>query len=168
MNGKVDSIAPSDAEALVELFDGAGPFVAARGMSDYWLYARLFGSTCLCVRDDDGSPIAVLISFRDQSPGSNEIYVQDVAVHPAHRRGGYGKVLLEELHRRAEEWGVSRVWLTSEPENTAARALWARYGYENLPADYEESGVWITCDLKGPGKDRAVFERRVPAPSNGV
>jgi ribosomal protein S18 acetylase RimI-like enzyme len=159
---KPESIIAADVEALVDLFTVSGPFVSARTASDYWLYARLFSPTCLCVRGDDGRPVAAVLAFPDQSPGVDEIYIQDVAVHPEHRRLGYGELLLDELHRRATDWGVTRIWLTSEPANTGAIRLWAKFGYENPPADYQEADVWLTRDLKGPGRDRAVFERRTP------
>ncbi len=159
MTSKPESITEADAEHLVELFEAAGPFVSARTLSDYWLYARLFSSTCLCVRDDAERPIAAVIAFRDQTPGVDEIYVQDVVVSSDHRRLGLGRALLEELHRRADEFGIRRLWLTSEVENAGAMKLWHSFGYVNPPADYQESGVWMTRDLKGPGRDRAVYQR---------
>lgn len=152
-----ESITEDDLATVEELFISAGPYVTARGPSDYWLYARLFGQTCLCVRID-GSAVAVVIAFRDQTPGVNEIYIQDVAVHPDYRGRGLAKLLLEELHRRACLWGVERVWLTSEADNTPAMKLWLRLGYVNIEADYDQDGVWLTENLKGPGRDRAVYE----------
>lgn len=156
----IEPIAETDAEDLVKFFDNAGPFVSARTRSDYWLYARLFGSTCLCTRDDEGRPTSVVISFIDQTPGKHEIYVQDVAVAADHRGHGHGRALMERLHEIATERNINRVWLTSEPNNSAALRLWMQLGYSNPTADYEVDGVWITADLKGPGKDRAVFEWR--------
>ncbi|MGL5809602.1 MAG: GNAT family N-acetyltransferase [Nocardioides sp.] len=152
-----ESIREADAEDLVALFGGAGPFVSARQLSDYWLYARLFGSTCLCLRIE-GRPIAVVIALRDQSNGAHEIYVQDVAVAPEYRRRGYAVTLLDELRRRAGGWGIRRLWLTSEAANTDAVRLWTTLGYVNTKADYQQDGLWLTKDLKGPGRDRAVFD----------
>jgi ribosomal protein S18 acetylase RimI-like enzyme len=158
MTYKIESINETDIEALAELFAGVGPFVAARTLSDYWLYARLFGSTCLCVRSNDGQPIAAMIAFRDQSEDRREIYVQDVAVHSDSRRRGLGEALLEDLRCRAQRWSVRRIWLTSEVANTSAMNLWTKLGYVNKQADYESDGVWLTKDLKGPSRDRAVYE----------
>jgi GNAT superfamily N-acetyltransferase len=157
---KPESIVEGDAEQLLELFESGGPFVSARSLSDYWLYARLFSSTCLCVRNDAGSPVAALIAFRDQTPGVEEIYIQDVVVAADYRRQGLGGKLLEELHQRAGKWGVYRIWLTSEADNAGAMQLWHQFGYANPPAAYQEAGVWLTRDLKGPGRDRAVYEYR--------
>lgn len=161
MTNKPESIEEGDAEQLRDLFSSGGRFVSARGLSDYWLYARLFGSTCLCVRDDAGKPVAVVIAFRDQTPGVNEIYIQDVVVRSDHRRQGLGGMVLEELHRRAADWGINRIWLTSEAENAAAMQLWHQFGYVNPEADYQQAGVWLTRNLKGAGRDRAMYECRL-------
>ena len=161
MRRDAEPITEGDAEQLLNLFESAGPFVSARTLSDYWLYARLFSSTCLCIRDEHGRPIAAVVAFCDQSPGRNEIYVQDVAVSSTHRKQGLGHELLDALHRRARQWGTERIWLTSEAENTAAMKLWHKLGYTNAPADYQQDGLWISRDLKGPGRDRAVFELRL-------
>jgi len=160
MIGKPESIVEADAEDLLNLFESAGPFVSARSLSDYWLYARLFSSTCLCIRNDDGKPVAAVISFRDQSPTIEEIYIQDVAVSEDHRRKGLAGMLLKALHQKAEEWKVTRIWLTSEAENIGAVQLWQQFGYVNYQADYLKGTVWLTRNLKGPGKDRAIYECR--------
>lgn len=158
MSIKVESIIKDDIEALTQLFDSAGPYVSSRSLSDYWLYARLFSTTCLCVRDDQGTPIAALIAFCDQTPGRHEIYIQDVAVHASHRRQGLAEALLLEIHRRAVGLGIARLWLTSEAENSGAMRLWQKFGYVNRESDYRADGVWLTKDLKGPGRHRAIFE----------
>lgn len=154
----VEPIIESDAADLLALFSSAGEFVSPRSLSDYWLYARLFSSTCLCVRNDDGTPIAAVIAFVDQTPGKSEIYVQDVAVRVESRGRGLGQALMETLHQTASDLDINRIWLTSEGANTDAMALWGKMGYQNLPADYQVNGVWLTKDLKGKGKDRAIFE----------
>jgi ribosomal protein S18 acetylase RimI-like enzyme len=159
MTSTPEPITEADVDDLVKLFDSAGPYVTARGRSDYWLYARLFNNTCLCIRDN-GRPVAAIIAFRDQTEGVHEIYIQDVAVDTNHRQQGLAQALLEELHHRARTWGIKRIWLTSEAENTNAMRLWQRLGYRNPDADYQVDGVWMTKNLKGPRRDRAVYELR--------
>ena len=163
MKPVVEPITERDIEHLVHLFSNAGPYVSARTLSDYWLYARLFSTTCLCVRDDAGRPVAAVIAFRDQTPGRQEIYIQDVAVDADHRRQGLGEAILDEIHRRAATWQIARIWLTSEAENVGAMKLWTKLDYENPPADYQADGIWLTSNLKGPNRDRAIFERRSEA-----
>lgn len=55
--------------------------------------------------------------------------------------------------------GCKRIYLTSEPENVGAHATWSSLGFENMFGDYISHGISVTKDFKGPGKDRAVYER---------
>lgn len=164
MTWKVESITEADIEDLHELFSNAGPYVSARTLSDYWLYARLFSSTCLCIRDDTGKPIAALIAFQDQTPGIDEIYVQDVAVDGNHRRSGLGESLVREIKHLAVALGATRLWLTSDAGNTGAQELWKRTGFSNNESDYTFNGVWMTQDAKGPDRDRCIYELELLRP----
>jgi ribosomal protein S18 acetylase RimI-like enzyme len=141
---------------VFSLFANAGPFVRQRGESDYWLYARLFGDTCF-VANAENQIVGALISFIDQTTDFKEIYVQDVAVHPNWRKKGVASCLMRTLFGRISEQRLARMWLTSEAENISARRLWKKFGLENVMGDYEKDGVLITRDLKGPGRDRAVY-----------
>jgi ribosomal protein S18 acetylase RimI-like enzyme len=132
------------------------PFVRARSQSDYWLYAHLFSSTCPIVLME-GKVGGVVIAFRDQE-NPKEIYVQDLMVHPAHRKKGIAKKLMTRIQERAMDWDCTRIWLTSEVENTAAQALWSSMGYCNKEGDKIADGVSLVTDFKGKGRDRAVYE----------
>jgi GNAT superfamily N-acetyltransferase len=135
------------------------PFVRVRSESDYWLYSQLFSSSCPMMVEG-GSVIGVVLAFRSQDT-PDEIYVQDVMVHPQHRRRGIARALLDGLVVRAETWGCKRIYLTSEAENSAAHQAWTVMGFVNVPGDRKQGGVWIISDYKGPGKDRAVYERSI-------
>jgi ribosomal protein S18 acetylase RimI-like enzyme len=144
------------AARLVEIAKECGPFIRARGDSDYWLYGRLFGSTCRAAVEN-GTAIAFIVAFQGQDD-PDELYIQDVAVARAGRRHGYARMLVESVVATARASGVSRVWLTSEAANRAAHAVWLSLGFVNPAADSQVDGVWVTADLKGPGRSRAVYE----------
>jgi hypothetical protein len=55
-----------------------------------------------------------------------------------------------------------RIYLTSEPANTAAHATWTSLGFVNLAGDFTVNDVAVTRDFKGPGKDRAVYQLQIP------
>jgi ribosomal protein S18 acetylase RimI-like enzyme len=148
-----------DASRLVALAVECEPFIRPRGESDYWLYGRLFSTTCKAIVEDE-TAVAFIVAFRGQDD-TDELYIQDVAVGRDFRQRGHGRLLVEDVVATAKSWGVSRVWLTSEPENTVARDAWRRMGFVNPPADRRINGIWVTAGLKGPGHDRAVFERRL-------
>jgi GNAT superfamily N-acetyltransferase len=142
-----------EAMALLALGE---PYIRVRTESDYWLYARLFSSTCPVVVSED-ELVGVAIAFRSQDE-PDEIYIQDLMVHPGVRRQGVAGLLLDDLRQRATEWGCRRLYLTSEVENLAARRTWAANGFVNVSGDQLVDGVWVISDYKGPGKDRAVYE----------
>ncbi|WP_239335324.1 N-acetyltransferase [Frankia sp. CiP3] len=131
------------------------PYVRVRTGSDYWLYARLFSSSCPVGLVGDQVAGAV-IAFRSQDDPS-DVYVQDVVTHPDHRGRGVARKLLTAVRNRATEWGCAQLYLTSEPENTAAHAAWTSMGFVNLDGDILVDEVSVTRDFKGPGKDRAVY-----------
>ncbi|GIG60576.1 hypothetical protein Lfu02_49480 [Longispora fulva] len=135
------------------------PFIFARTTSDYWAYGELFASTCPVALIDD-EVVGAVMAFRSQVE-PNEIYIQDVMVHPGHRNHGVASALLGSIRDQAATWGCTRLYLTSEPQNTAAQATWRKLGFVNVPGDYEVDEVSITKDFKGMGKDRAVFEVRL-------
>ncbi|HSU74104.1 MAG TPA: ribosomal protein S18-alanine N-acetyltransferase [Terrabacter sp.] len=56
--------------------------------------------------------------------------VMTIAVAPAHRGSGVGRVLLAELVRRATERAVDAVLLEVRADNDAARRLYDRAGFE--------------------------------------
>ncbi len=78
--------------------------------------------------------------------------------HPDHRRRGIAHALLDAVHQQASTWGCRRLYLTSEPDNHAARATWLSLGFTNIPGDQTIDGVSVISNYKGPGKHRAVYE----------
>lgn len=143
-----------EVQRLMEL---GGPYLHARTLSDYWLYATLFSTTCPLAIDDDGTVIGAVMAFRSQDDPA-DVYVQDVIAHPQHRRRGITRSLLESVRSQAQAWGCRRLYLTSEPDNEAAHAAWASLGFVNVAGDHQINGVSVVTDFKGPGRSRAVYE----------
>lgn len=150
----------TDIPAVRELVEHGGPHVVPRTVSDYWLYATLFSSTCpVALRE--GGVAGALIGFRSQDD-PDDLYVQDVVTHPRHRRAGVFTALLTAVCERARLLGCRRLYLTSEPDNIAAHAVWTRRGFTNLPGDHHVGEIAVRSDFKGPGRDRAVYELGLP------
>lgn len=133
------------------------PYLHPRTLSDYWLYATLFSSTCPLAIDDDGTVIGAVMAFRSQDDPA-DVYVQDVIAHPRHRRRGVTRALLRSVRSQARSWGCRRLYLTSEPDNEAAHAAWESLGFVNVAGDHHINGVSVVTDFKGPGRSRAVYE----------
>lgn len=142
--------------AVMDLMSAGGPFIRVRDESDYWLYGHLFSSTCPVALDGD-TVVGAAVAFRSQDD-PDDLYVQDLVVHPDHRRRGVASALLGNLRGQAERWACRRIYLTSEPENKVADATWPRLGFVNVLGDQTVDGVSLISDFKGSGKHRAVYE----------
>lgn len=142
---------------VIDLMGTGAPYVTPRTSSDYWLYATLFSGTCPLAVVDEAITGAV-VAFRSQdNPG--DIYIQDVITHPDHRRQGITRALIAAVAERGTGWGCRRLYLTSEPDNHTARAVWTTLGFTNIPGDHTIDGISVITDYKGPGKTRAVYEK---------
>jgi GNAT superfamily N-acetyltransferase len=141
---------------VIELLKLGAPYIHPRTHSDYWLYATLFSSTCPIALDGD-TTTGIVIAFRSQD-NPHDVYIQDVMTHPNHRKQGIAYQLIHTVRTRATQWGCTRLYLTSEPENTAAHATWNALGFTNIPGDHTINGISVITDFKGPGRSRAVDE----------
>lgn len=141
------------------------PFIRVRDAGDYWLFAELFSSSSFVafVGDD---PVGIVIAMQSQDDPSS-LYIQDVAVHRNHRQCGIARRLLGAVENEARRRGCRRVWLTTKPGNMATR-VWPRLGFTDVAGDDEADGLQIHRDLKGPGKDRVVFEKRLLRSGGGI
>ncbi|KAA9157942.1 GNAT family N-acetyltransferase [Amycolatopsis acidicola] len=153
---KIRPLAQQDIDDVMELMAHGAPYVRPRTASDYWLCANLFSTTCP-VAHHDGQLIGAIIAFRSQD-NPDDVYLQDVITHPDHRRAGVITALLTAVRERSQLVGARRLYLTSEPDNAAAHATWARRGFTNLPGDQTTNGVAVTSHYKGPGKHRAIYQ----------
>jgi ribosomal protein S18 acetylase RimI-like enzyme len=142
--------------ALTQLMEQGEPYVRVRGESDYWLYSELFADTCP-IMIEDGQVIGAVLAFHSQV-NSFETYIQDVMIHPDHRRKGIASKLITVLADQARDAGRTRIYLTSEPDNTAAHETWTRLGFKNRPGTRKDGAIEIIENFKGIGKDRAVYD----------
>ena len=64
------------------------------------------------------------------------MFIHEVGVRDSHLRRGIGKAVTQALIDAAHARGVTEIWLGTEPENTAARALYRSLGGEEVPGVY--------------------------------
>lgn len=126
--------------------------------TDYWLWQCCFGTTSF-IASSEGTLAGGVLACVNQSK-ADEVYVDQVTVHKQWRGCGVTGHLLQAVADEARRLGCKRVWLSTDPENPAA-LVWPRYGFSLLPGNDEVNRMQVTRDFKGPGKHRALFERRV-------
>jgi GNAT superfamily N-acetyltransferase len=102
----------------------------------------LFG---LVAVDADGEVVGTALWFLNFSTwrGVHGIYLEDLYVRPAARRGGHGRALLCELARIATERGYQRLDWAVLDWNTPAHAFYRSLGA--LPSD-----EWTGWRVEGP------------------
>jgi len=66
--------------------------------------------------------------------GERMLLIYDVEVDKRHRRRGVARELMRTALRFAEDSGVARSWLLTEPDNLAARGLYDSLGGDEFPA----------------------------------
>lgn len=78
--------------------------------------------------------------------------IQTIAVVPTKQRSGYGALLLGLALTEAKNRGVQQIFLEVAIENTAAIALYQRFGFEQIS---------VRPNYYGPGKNAYVMMREV-------
>jgi len=144
---------------VVGIIEECEPYLTLRSRSDYWTYATFFNQTCFVYTKKD-QVVGALIAYRNQTDMS-QIYLQDVGVRRSYRRKGVAAELINALIGYAKSQEVSTIMLTSEPENRNVLDLWRQLGFKNISPGKEIQGIRVTENLKGPGKHRAVFQKRI-------
>jgi aminoglycoside 6'-N-acetyltransferase I len=139
-NIEVRQLTPSDLARVMRasegVFDNAiVPARAAEFLSDprHLLIAALDGDRIV------GFASAVVYVHPDKA--QPELWINEVGVAETHHRRGIGRRLMQETIEAARHAGCSVVWVQTEADNTAARALYRATGAE------EKSGV-ILYEIK--------------------
>ncbi len=79
----------------------------------------------LLVLEEDGSLVGTVMVGYDGHRG----WVNYLGVHPAHRRRGLGRLLMDEAEARLRALGCAKVNLQIRTSNTAASEFYRRIGY---------------------------------------
>jgi ribosomal-protein-alanine N-acetyltransferase len=108
----------------------------------------------------------VVVGFAGLWLQFDEAHVVTCAVDPALQRSGYGSLLVYALIAIAEANGLADATLEVRVSNTAARSLYARFGFWEVGerrryyADNGEDAVIMTTDSFDSTAFQAILERR--------
>ena len=103
---------------------------------------------------EEGEVLAFSISWF----AADEANLANLAVHPAHRRRGCGRALLQDLLEEARRRGSGSIWLEVRAGNARAQRLYADHGFQTVAVRkgyYRKEGedaLVMVKDLTG-GKD---------------
>lgn len=91
-----------------------------------------------------------------------ESFLASVAVHPAYRRRGAGRALLQEAVRRAREAGARWLSLEVDRDNLAALALYRRAGFSVYRRFREDGKLRVEMRRRLAGSAPPPARRRRP------
>jgi RimJ/RimL family protein N-acetyltransferase len=131
---------PGDAQGLKALGDAVGSepegwLVTTNGWRDaaderrYLRAIRRYPNAAVFVAEDEGLIVGRLSVARDQHPASAHVADLGLMVAQSHRRRGVGTALLEAAAAWGREAGVRKLELHVFPWNTAAIALYEKFGF---------------------------------------
>jgi ribosomal protein S18 acetylase RimI-like enzyme len=104
--------------------------------------ARVLPALRRLIRDPRLGLVVVLASTAEDAIGAlgfdlefggPDAFLTEIFVDPVARRGGFGARLLAATTRALREAGAGAVTLLVRPENVAARGLYARGGFREVP-----------------------------------
>jgi ribosomal protein S18 acetylase RimI-like enzyme len=67
-------------------------------------------------------------SIQHHVDGDSQLYIDNLGVSPAYQRLGIATKLLNEIIAWGRESGCRQAWIVTEPENTAANAIYESMG----------------------------------------
>jgi RimJ/RimL family protein N-acetyltransferase len=131
---------PTDAQGLTELGNAVGSepegwLVTTNGWREaaderrYLRAIRRYPNAAVYVAEDGGEIVGRLSVARDQHPASSHVADVGLMVAASHRRRGIGTALLDAAVQWGREAGVRKLELHVFPWNSAAIALYERYGF---------------------------------------
>lgn len=91
----------------------------------------------LIVAEIEGKPVGYLLGYKMMRlDGSRPMMcLYDLEVAQQYRRQGIGRMLVEEVRRHCEENNFLKMWVLTDEDNTAARALYEARGAEVQPGE---------------------------------
>jgi GNAT superfamily N-acetyltransferase len=153
---------PADIELLLDMIRELAEYERARERAvgtEELLSEALFGpdpSAEAVIAELDDEPVAFALFFRTFSTwvGRPGLYLEDLFVRPAHRRGGIGRALLAHVAGIAVERGYGRLDWSALTWNTPALDFYAALGAERMDE-------WVGLRLEGESLARVAGERRL-------
>ena len=130
-------------DTLVALFDGYRQFyrqTSDKAASKAFLKARLTNEEAFVfiARDEDGAAAGFTLLYpMFSSVRQKRVYIlNDLFVHPDHRRKGVGALLLDRAVQFGKEQGAAGLQLETEVTNIKAQGLYEKEGWSRVEDEY--------------------------------
>lgn len=156
INGTIRIAEDKDIDAIAELDKQC--FAVPWSREAYARELRANKLAFYIVADEDGE----IVGFAGLWGIIEEGHITNVAVHPAYRGKGLGKLLVSKLLEVSEQYGIDKFTLEVRPSNAAAISLYQKLGFQAVgkrPRYYEDNGedaliMWRFRDGAGEMEQR--------------
>ncbi|MEO0417964.1 MAG: GNAT family N-acetyltransferase [Pseudomonadota bacterium] len=92
----------------------------------------------MCVAMTEGLVVSMCMCVVHDHPDKpTELFLDEIGTGDDWRQQGAARLLMEKVFERADAEGIEEIWLGTEPDNVAARAL-----YESTGAKGEEALIY--------------------------
>jgi len=132
-----------DLDVLTDLFDGYRRFyrqASDKKKSKAFLHDRLSANeaTVFIAKDEYGASAGFTLLYpMFSSVRQTRVYIlNDLFVHPDHRRKGVGAKLLDRAVQFGKEQGAAGLQLETELSNIKAQALYEKQGWSRIEDEY--------------------------------
>ncbi|MFO8020069.1 MAG: phosphoribosylamine--glycine ligase [Promethearchaeia archaeon] len=130
----------------------------------YRILFRYCANTCFVAEDSNNNIIAILWGIQSQKDEKTFFFWQ-IGVASEYQGMGIGTRLLDKLENHLQQYGLSRIEVTVDPENSPSHKLFEKAGYTNISSKegktIEVKGKTAIKDYYKPGRHFILYEKNL-------
>lgn len=139
---KVIEVDAKNRELIKKIFDNELESFGVMGGADMWMIMSFIRYGKLYVLLNESNDLLSVAQYQGVL-GKKEVFLYGFSTSLKERGKGYGKILLEDTHKKLKKLGIDKVYLTVDPKNKVAIDMYEKNGYmiEELQKDEYGKGV---------------------------
>ena len=145
---KIVEVQPRDRELIEKIYLNEIESFGVMGGADMWMIMSFIRYGKLYVLLDENNNLLSVAQYQGIM-GKSEAFLYGFSTSLKERGKGYGKILLEDTHRRLKDIGIEKIYLTVDPENKVAIDMYEKKGYKIEELQRDEYGKGIHRYLMG-------------------
>lgn len=136
---KIIEVQPKDRELIEKIYLNEIESFGIMGGADMWMIMSFIRYGKLYVLVDENNNLLSVAQYQGVI-GRQEAFLYGFSTSLKERGKGYGKILLEDTHKKLKEIGIEKIYLTVDPQNKVAVNMYEKQGYEIEELQKDEYG----------------------------
>lgn len=137
-----------DKELIEKIYINELESFGPMGGADMWMIMSFVRYGKLYVLLDENNVLLSVAQYQGII-GKNEVFLYGFSTPLKERGKGYGKILLENTHKKLKDIGIEKIYLTVDPKNKIAIDMYKKSGYIIEELEEDEYGKGIHRYLMG-------------------